>query len=539
MKQLYFLLFFIVGLSAIEYHGDRRQWTIVDADGKTNIALHLLNEPVDLIFPSGKTFAQIASDMKLYSPIGNVKCQDTTNTLGFALLFDDRNHIRCEITAIMVNGVYKVKMYLYEKCDGTEKSDAYATVIIENAEKPLENTARTCFLLADPFQQYGSDLTRSSMKLQVTPGNFGCQVFLVLPNYMHVKDVVLKEPTTLSLNATYAGENETFWWKTENDAMLQTAVKFVGKNVKIDILNSAKNDPYYFRVGTVQPIPALNFEFGPNCHGSTFDIYVNLRDSPECKSTIHLTQTGFKFSTNTSSTFISADPSPISLILVYSNQHVFVKVISGLSISAFPACAEDKWFAADQFVIQVEHVEKTVDCKKAEIWIHKSDFVKDIEVLVDKRRFISENATINSTMESNTTIYENSTVASSTKNDNETESAEFQWWWIVVPVLLIVVGVAVAVAVILIRRRRRNKIPIRKIRKVSKSAESEEVPASKLPMPKSVQNEKPIGPGSDSFKSKTPAPIPLPESKVDGQKTQLNDQALDDPAIKSKTKGSK
>uniref|UniRef100_A0A914QQK7 Uncharacterized protein n=1 Tax=Panagrolaimus davidi TaxID=227884 RepID=A0A914QQK7_9BILA len=198
MKQLYFLLFFIAGLSAIEYHGDRRQWTIVDADGKTNIALHLLNEHVDLIFPSNKSFHDIASDMKLYSPIGNVKCQDTTNTLGFTLLFDDRNHIRGEIKSTMVNGVYKVKMYLYEKCDDVEFSDDYATGIIEGAEKPLENTGRTCFLLADPFHQYGSDLTRKSMKLQVTPGNFGCQVFLILPNYMHVKDVDLKEPSVKS-----------------------------------------------------------------------------------------------------------------------------------------------------------------------------------------------------------------------------------------------------------------------------------------------------------------------------------------------------
>uniref|UniRef100_A0AC35GCC5 Uncharacterized protein n=1 Tax=Panagrolaimus sp. PS1159 TaxID=55785 RepID=A0AC35GCC5_9BILA len=212
--------------------------------------------------------------------------------------------------------------------------------------------------------------------------------------YMHVRDFDFKEPTTLSLNATFAGKDETFWWKKDNHAMLQKAVKFVGKNVKIDMLNSAKNDPYYFRVGTVQPIPALNFEFGPKCHGSTFDIYVNLRDSPECKSTIRLTQTGFKFSTNTFSTFISADPSPTSLVLVYdSKQHVFVKVNQPLSISKFPACAEDRLFAADQFVIQVEHVEKTVDCKKAEIWIRKSDFVKDIEVLVNKNQFHGENAT--------------------------------------------------------------------------------------------------------------------------------------------------
>uniref|UniRef100_A0A914QPW6 Uncharacterized protein n=1 Tax=Panagrolaimus davidi TaxID=227884 RepID=A0A914QPW6_9BILA len=169
MKQLYLLLLFIVGLSAIEYHGDRRHWTIVDGDGKTSVALHLLDEHVDLIFPSNKSFHDIASDMKLYSPIGNVKCQDTTNTLKFTLLFDDRNHIRGEIKAIMVKRGYKVQMFLYEKCDNVELSYHYAAGIIEGTEIPLETTGRVCFTEGDPFQQYGSDATRSFMKLQVNP----------------------------------------------------------------------------------------------------------------------------------------------------------------------------------------------------------------------------------------------------------------------------------------------------------------------------------------------------------------------------------
>uniref|UniRef100_A0A914QHR5 Uncharacterized protein n=1 Tax=Panagrolaimus davidi TaxID=227884 RepID=A0A914QHR5_9BILA len=392
MKQFYFLLFFIVGLSAIEYHGDRKHWNIVDADGKT-VALHLLNEKVDLIFPSDKNFHDIASDMKLYSPIGNVKCQDTTNTLKFMLLFDEHSHIRGEIKmALNVDG-QKVNMYLYQKCGVTEFPGVYAAGIIEGAEKPLESDGRSCFLHADPFQKYDSDATRSSMKLHVTPGNFGCQVFLILPNYMHVKDVDLKEPTKLSLNATYT-------------------------------------------------------------------------------------------------TFISADPSPISFVLVYDgNQHVYVNVNSPLPITAFPAFAHDTYFAADQFVIQVEHVEKTVDCKEAEIWIYKSDFINGTEVLVDKSRFISGIATTTSTMESgNTIIIEYSTTASSTKKDDEGESAGFQWWYI--PVVLLIVGVvAVVVAFICIRRRRRNKIPERKIRHVSQSAESQEIPAQKS---KSVQKEKSI-----------------------------------------------
>uniref|UniRef100_A0AC35F3I8 Uncharacterized protein n=1 Tax=Panagrolaimus sp. PS1159 TaxID=55785 RepID=A0AC35F3I8_9BILA len=199
MKQFYLLLLFIVGLSAIEYHGDRRHWTIVDADGKINIALHLFNEQVDLIFPSNKSFHDIASDIKVYSPSGNVPCHDTANTIGFTLLFDDRNHIHGEIKDIMENGAYKVIMFLYEKCDNVKLSYHYATEIIEGAEIPLETIGRVCFKDGDPFQQYGSDPTRSFMNLQkVTPGNFGCQVFLILPKYMHVRDFDFKEPTTLS-----------------------------------------------------------------------------------------------------------------------------------------------------------------------------------------------------------------------------------------------------------------------------------------------------------------------------------------------------
>uniref|UniRef100_A0A914QHF5 Uncharacterized protein n=1 Tax=Panagrolaimus davidi TaxID=227884 RepID=A0A914QHF5_9BILA len=72
------------------------------AFGIRKVALHVLNEPVNLIFPKDKSTAQLLSDMRLLSPSGNEKCQDTTNTLKFTLLFDDRNHIRGEIKAIML-----------------------------------------------------------------------------------------------------------------------------------------------------------------------------------------------------------------------------------------------------------------------------------------------------------------------------------------------------------------------------------------------------------------------------------------------------
>uniref|UniRef100_A0A914QX98 Uncharacterized protein n=1 Tax=Panagrolaimus davidi TaxID=227884 RepID=A0A914QX98_9BILA len=101
MEQLFLLLLFIVGTAAtlpLVYHGDRRFWTVVDSNGRTKVALHILNKPVNLVFPKDKTIAQLLSDMKLLSPSGNEKCQDTTNTLKFKLAFvGDEKYIRGEV----------------------------------------------------------------------------------------------------------------------------------------------------------------------------------------------------------------------------------------------------------------------------------------------------------------------------------------------------------------------------------------------------------------------------------------------------------
>uniref|UniRef100_A0AC35F958 Uncharacterized protein n=1 Tax=Panagrolaimus sp. PS1159 TaxID=55785 RepID=A0AC35F958_9BILA len=147
MKELYLLLLFIVEAVATlpEYHGERRFWTVVDSNGRTKVALHVLNEQVNLIFPKDKTIAQLLLDMKLLSPSGNDQCQDATNTMGFTLLFDDQNHIRGEIKMALTGVGQKVTMFLYEKCGVTEVPHDYTAGMIEGAEFPLENPSRTCF----------------------------------------------------------------------------------------------------------------------------------------------------------------------------------------------------------------------------------------------------------------------------------------------------------------------------------------------------------------------------------------------------------
>uniref|UniRef100_A0A914Q7D9 Uncharacterized protein n=1 Tax=Panagrolaimus davidi TaxID=227884 RepID=A0A914Q7D9_9BILA len=117
MKEFYSLLLLIAGTAASipEYHGDRRFWTVVDSDNRTNVALHILNEPVNLIFPKNKTMAQLLSDIKLLSPSGNEKCQDTTNTLKLKLAFvGDEKYIRGEVKVEDENDVPKGFIMLLE-----------------------------------------------------------------------------------------------------------------------------------------------------------------------------------------------------------------------------------------------------------------------------------------------------------------------------------------------------------------------------------------------------------------------------------------
>uniref|UniRef100_A0AC35GEQ6 Uncharacterized protein n=1 Tax=Panagrolaimus sp. PS1159 TaxID=55785 RepID=A0AC35GEQ6_9BILA len=124
-----------------------------------------------------KTIAQLLSDIKLLSPSGNEKCQDATNNLDFKLAFvGDEKYIRGEVKTEMlafvgdekyIRGEIKMKsedddinvmMYLFQKCGRTERSDYYATGIIEGAELPLESTGRICFKNGEPpFRQHGTN----------------------------------------------------------------------------------------------------------------------------------------------------------------------------------------------------------------------------------------------------------------------------------------------------------------------------------------------------------------------------------------------
>uniref|UniRef100_A0AC35FS46 Uncharacterized protein n=1 Tax=Panagrolaimus sp. PS1159 TaxID=55785 RepID=A0AC35FS46_9BILA len=138
MKELCLLLLFIVGSVAVPvYHGDRRFWTVVDSNGRSKVALHLA-------------------------------------------FVGDEKYIRGEVKVKSEDGALDVMMYLFQKCGRTERSDDYATGVIKGNELPLETIGRVCFKDADPFRQYGTNTEDNTMELQVSPGAFGCQAFLIL-----------------------------------------------------------------------------------------------------------------------------------------------------------------------------------------------------------------------------------------------------------------------------------------------------------------------------------------------------------------------
>uniref|UniRef100_A0AC35GG30 Uncharacterized protein n=1 Tax=Panagrolaimus sp. PS1159 TaxID=55785 RepID=A0AC35GG30_9BILA len=81
----------------------------------------------------------------------------------------------------MVNGVYKVITFLYEKCGDVELSYYYASGIIEGTELSFEYTGRVCFKDNEPpFRPHGTNIADNVMELKISPGAFGCQVFLIL-----------------------------------------------------------------------------------------------------------------------------------------------------------------------------------------------------------------------------------------------------------------------------------------------------------------------------------------------------------------------
>uniref|UniRef100_A0AC34FZB0 Uncharacterized protein n=1 Tax=Panagrolaimus sp. ES5 TaxID=591445 RepID=A0AC34FZB0_9BILA len=289
MKQLllFFVLFFLVinfivfVESATEvYHGNRRYW-IIEADGKTHVALHVLKERIKLIFPKDKTFPDLLSNIKLYSPTGNGKCQDKTNTLEFTLLIDSENFIHGFINATNIGRIEVVKAYLYEMCPLIGVKYNYASPLIDVNPVEIAVYGRMC-PNSVPFEVYDKDKTKHFMELDVS-GTFECQAFMELPSYMQIEDYILPDASRLVLNESYAGNDETFWWKNGNDEMLPAGVEFDGSgNVRINISKSTKENPHFFRIGQNQPLPSLQFQFDTKCNGFKFGMFLNLQDPPEC-----------------------------------------------------------------------------------------------------------------------------------------------------------------------------------------------------------------------------------------------------------------
>uniref|UniRef100_A0A914P3L1 Uncharacterized protein n=1 Tax=Panagrolaimus davidi TaxID=227884 RepID=A0A914P3L1_9BILA len=427
------------------------------------IALHILNESVNLIFPSDKTFAQIAADIKVYSPAENRTCQDITNTLKFKLAFDgDEKYIRGDVKVVIDDQVEYLQMYMYEKCRSNERRDDYLTVIIEDTYQALESNGRTCFKDADPFYSYG---TGNAMSLESTPNGFGCEVYMILPEYMHVEDERLPAYTKLPLNSSFDENDEKFWWKSENDSMLPDQISFdSSKNVVINILNSTKDVPYFFRIGSGQPIPTFKFNFGAKCKHAKFELYLNLKH--ECHTLLHLSENGFSVSTKiTSNTDFKGLPS----LMIFGGKFVSVKVDTPLSIKSLEICelSNQPDVPLDQFVLQISPVGDVGGCEKAEIVLLNSDMINGTEVLIDRSK-IAES--INATTETEN----NSTIASLvTTSKPSVESAEFAWWWILVGgILLLGFIAAIIVSIICIRRRRQQK---KKLPPVESIVEDEEV----------------------------------------------------------------
>uniref|UniRef100_A0AC35EWE3 Uncharacterized protein n=1 Tax=Panagrolaimus sp. PS1159 TaxID=55785 RepID=A0AC35EWE3_9BILA len=210
-------------------------------------------------------------------------------------------------------------MYMYEKCRSNERRDDYITAVIEDTYQALESNSRTCFRDTHPFHSYG---TGNAMSLESTPNEFGCQVYMVLPEYMHVEDETLPAYTKLPLNSSFDEHDEKFWWKSGNDLMLPDLISFdSSKNVVINILNSTKDVPYFFRIGSEQSIPTFKFNFGAKCKHSKFELYLNLK--PECQVTLHLSENGFTVSTKDTSN-IGFKGSPY--LMVFGGKYVSVKV---------------------------------------------------------------------------------------------------------------------------------------------------------------------------------------------------------------------
>uniref|UniRef100_A0AC34FWA5 Allorecognition 2 n=1 Tax=Panagrolaimus sp. ES5 TaxID=591445 RepID=A0AC34FWA5_9BILA len=514
MQKLF--LFFLVCkfLVAVEssateeevYHGNRRYWT-TETIGKTHVALHILKEHVKLIFPKDKTFPDLLLKIKLYSPTGNGKCQDTRGSLEFTLLIANEYDIHGKIMVLMGPETSNVIAYLYEKCKRAGRPNYYASSPIDVNPVELANSGRTC-PNSVPFEVYDKDTTKYFMELRVS-STFECQAFMELPSYMEVEDIKLPAKSTTALNGTFAGHDDGYWWKNKNDEMLPSTVSFdENKNVKIDILNSTVISPYFFRIGNGQPIPSLKLNFGTKCVNAVFQMYLNLKQ--DCQVLLKLNQNGFTFSTSLNP---NKDIQGLISSMVFGGNKVFVKVASPLSINEFETCeiSNPSDVPSDQFVLQIAPLENIGDCEKAELILSSSDVVNEIEVLIDRSRIV----------ENETETTENSTVSSSTTT--KAAAVGLQWWWFfIIGVLILAAVSAFVIYVCFIRprlqKRKKSKMPIVLVESVDDEEERRNIRTTKTaisPESKTAKEKtKTKDDGEKKIEKKTPAKVqpskPLP-----------------------------
>uniref|UniRef100_A0AC34G0J3 Uncharacterized protein n=1 Tax=Panagrolaimus sp. ES5 TaxID=591445 RepID=A0AC34G0J3_9BILA len=173
MKQLflYFLLLFIINF-VDSVDGIPRYWSF-ENDGKTYIAMNMLNENINLTFPKETTFSRIAFDFRIYSPTQNQGCPDADN-FRFKLFIGHENYVR---GAVLSDAYY----HLYEKCGDAESQYP----IMAGRNNGL--LGLRCFKNGNPFLLSDKDSSKSVMELQIS-GSFPCQIYMILPSYMGIED---------------------------------------------------------------------------------------------------------------------------------------------------------------------------------------------------------------------------------------------------------------------------------------------------------------------------------------------------------------
>uniref|UniRef100_A0A914YG49 Uncharacterized protein n=1 Tax=Panagrolaimus superbus TaxID=310955 RepID=A0A914YG49_9BILA len=231
--------------------------------------------------------------------------------------------------------------------------------------------------------------------------------------------------------------------------MLPSGLSFdENKNVQIDILNSVKEIPYFFRIGLNRKYPRLNFTFDSQCIKTKFEfeLYINGLDSEECKIDIRIIENGFNVSTNNANWTKIFDPD-FSPTLAFDANQVFFK-LETISIRPFDTCEFNNTLEIpkDQFVLQFNPKKVSEDCVKAVVIIPKIDVPNGIKVLIDPLK-VNQNSLPPPDIYSTSTMLmptDNSTVLLPKDNsdelisipsNNSTATSLIPWWWFLIAVM--------------------------------------------------------------------------------------------------------